>query len=91
MAAFQPTNMQNGFHAPPNPNTPIHHSWRHFADTVIPSMSSQDYMNSNHMNHTGMDMSAAASVASMGSMPILPEHQQPWPLIHVYNPPGDTQ
>jgi hypothetical protein len=99
IAAFQPQTPQNGFQ-PPNPNMQFQHSgqaaWRHYADTIIPNMSSQDYMNSasalmalqGDKSHAGMDMSAAASVASMGAMHMTPDGQQPWPLI--YNS-GDGQ
>lgn len=97
MAAFAPgANSQNGFHHSPNPNVQMQHSWRHFADTVIPNMSSQDYMTSANAlmalqgdkAHGGIDMSAAASVASMGGLQMVSDGQQPWPLI--YNS-GDAQ
>ena len=66
-------------------------AWRHFADTVVPTLgSSQDYMSSanalmalqNDKTHGGMDMSAAAGVASMGGMHMTPDGQPPWPLIY---------
>lgn len=66
-------------------------AWRHFADTVVPTLgSSQDYMSSasalmalqNDKTHGGMDMNTAASVASMGGMHLTPDGQQPWPFIY---------
>ena len=74
---------------------PMQHSWRHFADVTIPSMNNADYVSSSHMNsagtlaHGGMDMSAAASVASMGAMQMVSDAQQPWPMI--YNDPVNQQ
>ena len=95
MAAFAPANTTNGFHATSGVQMPYagdvaQAAWRHYADTIVPNMSSQDYMSSanalmalqSDKPHGSMDMSTAASVASMGGLHLPADGQQPWPLIY---------
>lgn len=100
MAAFQSPTPQNGFHpSPAHCNMQMHSgpaAWRHFADGMMTNVGDPNYMNStmnsanalmalqSDKSHGGMDMNAAASVASMGAMHMAPDgqHVQPWPLIY---------